>query len=186
MPRCFIAFPVGGEAKRELERVQDEIRRHDLKAPIKYTKPEDAHVTVEFLGEMSAPQINNIKKILAEVVKNYFVFDLELDHFDAYPSWDKPSVIVLTCQDDSGLGLAFKTEIDEELAKAGLLIPNGLIWRPHVTLGRVKSGWQRAGDYRRLPIDSSAWSVQQVGLFASELDWNGPKYESLQEFDLKK
>jgi RNA 2',3'-cyclic 3'-phosphodiesterase len=185
MPRCFIAFPASGEAKKEIERLQVEIKLHDLKAPIKFTSSDDVHVTVEFLGDLNEEQIEAVKKIIARAAASHSVFEYILKNFDAFPDFFRPKVLVIKTEDKSGEGSGIQKKIHDGLDKLGLIINDNRSWQPHLTVGRVKAEWSGADNFRRLPVKNISWPVEKIILFESKLSQAGPEYFPISEYQLK-
>ena len=57
--RLFIACQFSREAQQEIERVRDELRRHAEKG--NFTRSENFHLTLAFLGEIGEEKIDSIK-----------------------------------------------------------------------------------------------------------------------------
>ncbi|HTW96346.1 MAG TPA: RNA 2',3'-cyclic phosphodiesterase, partial [Candidatus Methylomirabilis sp.] len=146
---------------------------------------DDVHITVEFLGDLDKEKIREVESILARVCVNYSALEFALEHFDAYPDFTNPKVLVVGIKDETGLGLALQSEIHDELDKLGLIINHNRSWQPHLTVARVKAEWDRAGHYRKLPIEQISWRVDKVILFESKLEPDGPVYFILSEYQLK-
>lgn len=185
MPRCFIAFPASPEVKNEIQRIQEEIKRLDPSAPLKFTASDDVHVTLEFLGELDQVQVNSVKSILSAVCYNYSAFNFVMDQIGAFPNFDRPNVLVVSAKDDSGFGSAIQKEINGQLQRKNLVINNGRFWKPHLTVARAKAAWPRASMLQEFAVEKINWLVDRIILFESILDPEGPSYFSLGEYRLK-
>lgn len=182
--RLFIAFPVSQEAEKEMRFAQDKLRGLNPQSKIKWVGDEGFHVTIAFLGDVDENNIENIKKILKNIAKNYLPFIFQLNKVDVFPNLREPKVIVVKI----GRGvLQYARKIHDELSNAlcniGLEIENRR-WNPHLTLGRDKFGDKIIG-FEQVQIKNISWQVDKIELIESELLPNGPKYTILENFSLK-
>ncbi len=109
-------------------------------------------------------------------------FDAVLRGVGVFPNPRRPSVIWAgfeSAEDDA----AALHSIAERAACAIGLDPESRQFAPHVTLGRVRHESQRGGVFERLlqvnTFDTSAFTVDAVSLFSSELTPQGARYTRL-------
>jgi len=189
--RLFIAFPATAEVIKELMRVQAELINLNFGAVIKWTEPQNFHVTAEFLGELNEADAGEVKKILKKIVSKYQSFKYQLDKIDAFPDLRCPSVLMVRVIEEEWESLNLRQEIHDELKKLNL-IGDDKPWQPHITLGRVKneqagiSGLDRKLNPAR-PTGLSGrveWEVGEVQLISSVLTAHGSEYEVLERYTL--
>ena len=63
--RLFIAINVGAETKTRLLALRDELRSHSQRG--RFTLPENLHLTLAFIGEVSPKKVDKIKAIMDTV-----------------------------------------------------------------------------------------------------------------------
>ena len=59
--RAFIAVDISPEIRKELIRIQSELK-NSLKGNISWVEPENIHLTLRFLGQITDKQLEEIKK----------------------------------------------------------------------------------------------------------------------------
>lgn len=163
-------------------RVQSELVNLNSETIIKWTEPQNFHVTAEFLGELNEADAVEVKKILKKVVSNHQPFKYRLDRADAFPDLRRPSVLMVRVTENGKESLNLRQEIHDELKKMNLIEDNKL-WQPHITLGRVKN--EQAGifglDKKLNPVE---WEVGEIQLIESVMTPRGSKYTILEKYSL--
>ncbi|MGD9886435.1 MAG: RNA 2',3'-cyclic phosphodiesterase [Bacilli bacterium] len=133
-----------------------------------FTKPENIHLTLFFLGEIDDSQIEKVKKVFDKMV--FKSFSLEINEITNF----KDMIIAKTKKNFQLDGLYKK--LKDLLMDQGFLFEN----RPyfsHITLARETS-------YQVKKDVSYLFNVNTVTLFSSERDNNGLKYRPIGRFDL--
>ena len=101
-----------------------------------WTRADNLHLTVKFLGEHPESAVAPLLDALAPVGRATGPVALQLGTCGAFPAWRQPRVVWLGVRADARLELLHH---DVESACAGVGIPvEGRTFRPHVTLGRVR------------------------------------------------
>ena len=148
---------------------------------VRWSRPENLHLTIRFLGEMDAEAEEDLSTRLDVVAGGAHAVSIRFEGFGAFPSPDRPRVIWLGVEATSELRL-LRERVQEHLAAVGVPRDTGP-FRPHVTLGRVKGPGAEIGP--RLiagaarPDLSTDVCVQTVDLVRSHLTQAGPRYEIL-------
>ena len=147
-------------------------------ASVRWTRPENLHLTLRFLGDTQEEQLAPLSRALDEIAAGSASFEVELGAAGAYP--DAQSARILWV----GIG-----DADRKLRRLGNQVEaavRGLGWKregrpfePHLTLARLRR-------LARLP--SGAWiesvprcrfSVKDVALIRSTLKPAGAEYDLL-------
>ena len=173
--RSFIALELSKEIKDELGRLQDELK--EAGADVKWVKPENIHLTLKFLGDIDERKLGDIKKTLAEVASKFAPFEVSLFKLGAFPTLDRPRVI--------WAGISKGCSEVEALAASLDSAPN---FSAHVTLGRVRSGKNKAELKERLLAlepKEILHKITCVALFESTLTPSGPIYVERGRFALE-
>ncbi|MDK2820538.1 MAG: 2,3-cyclic 3-phosphodiesterase [Clostridia bacterium] len=133
--RLFIANKLSPEILKTVAKVQGELRQ--LPASIKWVPTENIHLTLKFLGEVSPSKVEDIIGALEHAAEGISPYQLEIKGVGVFPNWRVPRVIWAGVDFDSTLNELSK-QLDRELVKLGFQKNNK--FRPHLTLGRLRSG----------------------------------------------
>jgi len=178
--RSFIAIELSESIKKELAQLQEELK--SCSADVKWTKPENIHLTLKFLGSVDEVQINQIKSILDKVASNCKPFKISLFKIGCFPKLDYPRVVWVGIDKGCSDAEAIAKDIEEDLSKIGFT-KEKRSFSAHLTLGRVRSGKNRKNlveKIKSLEFDSSTEMLaKEITLFKSTLTPKGSIYTSL-------
>lgn len=183
--RSFIAVNMPGEMRKEIWESAAPLR--ECEKTIRWVAPEAIHLTLKFLGEISANQEDAVWKALNASANGVPPFVLPLARFGAFPNTRRPTVIWLGCESPSPLQL-LQRQIEECMSEIGFPRETRA-FSPHVTLGRLRRGAKssQVGGLAHLldRLDySGAVSVSSVELMKSELCPAGANYTVRQSVEL--
>lgn len=177
--RSFIAIPLSPEVQRSAKRLMRDLRQE--KDGIKWVPEDNLHLTLKFLGEVIDRDVPAVCLAIRNVCQHIDPFVLEFAGAGGFPTSDRPRVIWAGIVNGSEPLVALVSALETELAKLGFK-PEPRDYRPHLTLGRVKSSSRAAGDeviervQRYADRKLGAMAADQVKLIASFLDREGPTY----------
>lgn len=133
--RLFVALRFPEETRREVWRAAAPLREAD--ANVRWTPERQLHLTLRFLGEVAESRIGPIEAALAVPGAAARPFELAFGEVGAFPSLDRPRVLWVGV--DGGPELpAVHESVQEALGEVGFE-PEERAFRPHVTLGRVRT-----------------------------------------------
>ena len=184
--RSFIAIPIDKRIQQTLKAIQDDLRKTG--ADVKWVDPQAIHLTLKFLGEVSLPQIETVKRILADGLNQVHAFDCEVAGLGAFPNMNNPRIIWTGFKKGGEEMKSLAFLLETQLQSAGFP-PEEREFHPHITLGRLRSDHNQFALIKLLknypaPLDFNQ-HVDKIILFKSTLNSSGPIYETLQEFPLK-
>lgn len=139
--RAFIAIELPAAVRQALVKVQEELAQ--ARADVKWVEEDHLHVTMRFLGEITAPQRQGIEGCLHDVASRFRTIQLSLSSLGAFPSPSSPRVIWVGIEQGKDELARLAQELERQLE--GLEIQKeerGFV--AHVTLGRVRSSRHRA------------------------------------------
>ena len=153
-----------------------------LGGDLKPVERENVHLTLKFLGNVSASKLEEVKSALAHVT--FPLFSLEIKGAGAFPNLKRMNVIWVGVGEGwSQVELIF--EQTEKLLHQLGFSRETRPFSPHITVARVKSGRKRdeiAAFLAHLAGESfGTFSVESVRLKQSVLSPSGPKYSTLFE-----
>ncbi|MBD3305851.1 RNA 2',3'-cyclic phosphodiesterase [candidate division KSB3 bacterium] len=179
--RAFIAIKIPESVQAKLQGVQDKLKQAD--AHVSWVKPANIHLTLKFLGNIEEAQIPALTKSLQESVKTVSPFQLQIGYAGAFPNLRYPRVVWIGVTDDEQDSLrTLQEDLAARLAKLGFKQESGR-FKPHLTLGRVRSQKNRSNLLRAVEAIVNIWvgeiSVDAIYLIQSELKPSGAEYTDL-------
>lgn len=134
--RAFIAIELSKEIKTKLGILQESLKKSN--ALVKWVNPDCIHLTLKFLGNISPSLILPIKEVLDDIAKETASFQIAISKIGTFPKIDYPRVIWVGIEEGENKILEINCKLEERLEKIGLP-RESRPYRPHLTLGRVKS-----------------------------------------------
>lgn len=180
--RSFIAFDI--ENPQIVERIAF-IQRllAGTGADIKLVEPENIHITLRFLGNISPRMVENIYEGMRRVV--FAPFDVKIHGLGAFPNTHYPRVIWAGIREGSSQLRGIFNQLEPYLHGLGFP-PDQKGFSPHLTIARVKSGRNRAQLIRCLEenrdYDFGIVKASCLRLKRSDLTPRGPIYSTLKEY----
>jgi 2'-5' RNA ligase len=183
--RSFLAIELPKPILRKIEEVEADLK--STHADVRWVSPEKIHLTLKFFGNIEESRIDSIFQSIEEPVRNTLPFSLKVQGVGAFPSMKSPRVIWMGLVNGSEILTPFQKEIEAQLEKIGFQ-PEDRPFRPHLTLGRVKSSRGKndlAGTMEKHKEEEFGdFQVERVILFKSDLKPSGPIYTPLKEMKL--
>lgn len=183
--RLFIAVPLSVEVEEALGAIMADLKAAAPKAPVRWVKPSAVHLTVRFLGDTDPALIPKLKALIDGAVSDMAPAAGVISSLGAFPNLRRPRVIWAGLEHDSAVEAVSKLARQVELAVRKLRYqPEKRSFKPHLTLGRVKSlngiePLNAAVDQYR--VDPIAVPFDRLVLFQSTLTPQGAIYKRLHE-----
>ena len=169
MHRIFIAINLPEDVKNQLADYQKKIDGlFQPPAPIRWTKKDNLHITLEFLGNLSEDELMKVCQDTEEFAKKHKPFTVTLNKIGYGPPKKMPPRMIWAT--------------GEKIAELNLT--------PHINLGRIKM-WE----FRQIEPDERPDVSREIGLgfeitslevMESQLKRSGPDYTILESCPLKK
>jgi 2'-5' RNA ligase len=183
--RLFIGIPLPGEYAQIIGRIQAAWKKR-LVAQVSWVRPELAHVTLKFLGEVDEDRVVAVVQAMREAVQGSFEMQGGAGGF--FPPKGAPRVIWVGLRQGREECAAYFEDLDGGLAQAGF-VAESKPFSPHLTVARVKAA-MRSDDWPGLLVDLKrewpAFTVSHVVLWQSILKPSGPEYRRVAEAGLDK
>lgn len=176
--RCFLSIELSEEAKEEVVRIQRQLPE----AKMKFVEPENAHLTLKFLGEISDFQANKIKEKLKEIKSERF--QARLGGIGVFPSSDFIRVVWVAMKPEEKVK-ELQEKIDIILEKERFRKDKA--FKSHITLARVKfikNKEEFVKKLKEIKVKPVEFEVKSFFLRKSTLTKQGPIYETIKEFGL--
>jgi 2'-5' RNA ligase len=176
--RLFIALPVPADVRDNIARAQSQLRRAAPLGLIRWTRPEQFHLTLKFLGDIPSTQLDALKLSMGKVCSEFPAIPLAAVGIGFFPHAQKPRVLWVGATDAAG----WLEELHRRMHAAVLpFAPADRSERfsGHITLGRFKPG--HFGSLENLlervvrlrTQNFGGWPAETVELVRSELSSEG-------------
>ena len=184
--RLFVSVDLDGLADA-VAAVQDPLA--DV-GGLRLTDPEQAHVTLKFLGDTDESRVPALRDELAAAVADAGVapFEARFGGLGVFPDIDYISVVWVGVRD--GAGAAELTRLHETIEARTTAMgfdPEEHAFTPHVTIARMDhaGGKDRVQELvRESDPDVGSMTVSAVHLTESTLTADGPSYETVERLPL--
>ncbi|MDE0862548.1 MAG: RNA 2',3'-cyclic phosphodiesterase [Rubripirellula sp.] len=186
--RSFIAIPLAADVNRNATRMLQRLSQSG--DGIKWVPTDNLHLTLKFLGDVNNTEVPGVCSVIHQICQNYPPFQLHFRGTGGFPSIDRPRILYAGVDDASGALTEIVTQLETSLAELGFK-QEPRDYTPHLTLGRTRSGSQRANSdvmdqlAREDKTELGSMLVQSVQLFASFLDKSGPTYQVMDTIQLE-
>jgi 2'-5' RNA ligase len=183
--RSFVAILLS-EAVRSA--VAEEISRLRPLAPrLGWVDPPNLHLTLKFLGELVAKELEEVKDALVEAVAGTPPFSLVLLGMGAFPGLARPRVLWIGVAEGGQAAQALQARVEEALGRRGFP-KEGRPYSPHLTIARVREprglGALQQAMARDAQMAFGRFEVGALSLMRSDLSPAGARYTELAVFPL--
>jgi 2'-5' RNA ligase len=189
--RAFIAIYPIDEVVRRLEAAQAQLRVSVAADAVSWTKPEQIHLTLQFLGNVKRASVGRLEDILKQVASELRCFQLRAESIGCFPNNKYPKIIWAGLAGELELLYALKGKLDIALGELGY-VPEERKFHAHLTLGRI--GDLKSADARHLVQEISRfdatqfgeWEMREINFMQSILSPVGASHRILNSFPLEK
>ncbi len=183
--RVFFALDLPADTKETLGKYVSSIKKRSKSNAIRWAKPENLHITLQFLAEVRSEHIKKlIENVKEEMLRSLQHLSLTIGSIKLFPSPYRPRVIVLDIAPQ------------DQLAELAAHIGRGILathyevedrpFRAHLTLGRIKHphglDLRFLSEFTDPQIDEI--EVTEVVLFRSEPHEDGSTYTVIEKLEL--
>jgi len=185
MKRIFIALKV--EAGETLLTMISLLRSRLSGENIRWTNPENIHITISFLGDTVEKLIKDINSMLKKKCEGSGRFELFIKGCGVFRNVNDPRIIWIGIEPSEKL-LSLDGIIMKGLMGLGIEIEDRP-FKPHLTIGRIKHLNDKEtlkaliDKYQNLEIQNIV--INEVILYESILLQSGPIYKPLTRFNLE-
>ncbi len=177
--RAFFGLPLPEEYQEALG--QFLVARHVLNPKFRWTRPENLHITIRFLGQVPEPTAQAIADLVEAGRPPGFA--IELGEPGAFSRGKMARVLWLGLKLGQAEVSALAARVEEACAEQGLEAERRP-YHPHLTLARSRQ-LQGAQPPHFTPPDLPPWRADELVLFRSRLGGHsGPVYERMRTIRL--
>ncbi len=182
--RAFIAVDLSRELRQALARLSEALQSRLGHLPLRWVPPENIHLTLKFLGDISTRNLRIIQELLAREAALYPPFEFSAGTLGAFPNPRHPRVLWVGVQAPRVL-FQLQEGIEKTLARLGYP-PDSKPFSPHLTLARM-ARTARGEDIRNLAHALrhehvgylGSTRVEEIHLYRSDLRPSGAVYTRL-------
>jgi RNA 2',3'-cyclic 3'-phosphodiesterase len=184
--RLFFCVPLPQEAKDRALRALAPARRAAGDGPVSWTRPEQMHLTLAFLGERPPEALERLYGAAAPCSESK-PFEAALSGAGAFPNPRRAHVIWLGIAEGRNELSALAERLCSGLRAAGFELETRP-FRPHLTVARVKRGGERDAERALAAVEGTGevarFPVGRLLLMKSELSPKGARHEEVRAFPL--
>jgi 2'-5' RNA ligase len=184
MKRIFVAIKI--DPGDTLMNLITSMHKALSKESIKWTEPENLHLTLAFLGDTEEPVIKKLNNALKERCQGYGNFELVIMGAGVFKNLKDPRVIwtgIEPSEKLSGLHLLVRQSLEESGVES-----ENKPFKPHLTLGRIRTLGPHSGldnlIQNNIAIELQKTDVREIILYESILLNTGAVYKPLNKFSL--
>lgn len=180
----FYALELPGEVKEKLEKTITELQQA---LPYKtWVHPQDLHITLAFLGNAAAQQIDASNKLIDAELTRQSEFELAINHLGIFGRKDSPRIFWAGLEESNSM-----KEVRDDVFSACLSAGFKLETRPfspHITLARKWTGespftYKLIEEINPFKDEKINFHAERVVLYKTHLG-KSPKYEPITIFPL--
>jgi RNA 2',3'-cyclic 3'-phosphodiesterase len=187
--RLFVAIAVPDAVREEILRVQRELQPLAPRGVIRWTRPDQFHLTLRFLGDVSSGHVTGLQDSLRAACSGVPVLRLRALGVGFFPNARSPRVIWIGITDGEERLVDLQRKI-EAAVQPFTAEQGGERFAGHVTLGRFKP----SGHLKIKALTDHAevmksrmfgeWPAREIELIRSELSPAGARHTLLATFPL--
>ena len=184
--RSFLAFELKEEIKETISKITNEIK--PLLPDIRWTRPENIHLTVVFMGNIDESYVDVIDRSARNICRGYEPFNIFLNGIGIFGTRRNPRVIWIGLGGDIKKMAALRDDLSKSLKPLGIR-QEKRPFKPHLTIGRFKK--QPAGPYnfnrilhRYKHLHTSEHTQKILTMYKSELRQRGAVYTKIRSWPL--
>lgn len=178
--RCFVAIELTSEVRSRLAELPAGL--HQLSQAVRWTRPEQIHLTVKFLGEVPDADAARVCELARTIAARYQPFELNIAGAGLFPPRGLARIVWVGVADPPESLLHCVNDCEAEYGALGFPRENRP-YSPHLTVGRVKDmgASPRIREAVRQIEEFSAGrcTATELVVFQSELRPSGPIYTPL-------
>ena len=188
--RTFVAIYPPAMVVAQLEAAQVRLQKVVAVKAVRWTIPEQIHLTLQFLGYVKRDSLAEFQSVLECVTSEANCFQIRAETIGCFPSRKRPRIIWTGLAGELAPLETLKQNLDVAFGELGY-VPEKRKFHPHLTIGRVadlKISTARKLAKEILNLGSTRfgeWQVREINLMQSVLSPKGAKYQVLKSFPLK-
>ncbi len=189
--RSFIAIELPDELGLELTQLEAQLKS-DKQPGVKWVDPDGIHLTLKFLGNITADRIEGITRAIEEAVRGISPFQLKVKELGVFPNFKRVQVAWVGVSGEVDKLAQLQKRIESNLTPLGFA-PESRLFKPHLTLARLRAQTslderQRFGQVIVNTTFEAACTIEvdAISLMKSQLTKEGAIYSQISLVGLEK
>lgn len=178
--RMFVGIGLPEECRTSIVGALSPLAERGL--PVSWTRAENLHITVKFLGEVPDARVEEMGELLAEAAGETAPFRLVVEGAGGFPTLSSPRILWAGVREPLDPVRKLHQNMEKILAGAGFP-REGRPFHPHVTVGRVRrrlpAGWTERFGGSLSGIRFGDVPARSYQLYESRLSPSGSAYRVL-------
>ncbi|MGA7194179.1 MAG: RNA 2',3'-cyclic phosphodiesterase [Anaerolineales bacterium] len=182
--RAFIAVEIPSSLQHTIQESTASLRKALGTDLIRWVPPQNVHLTLKFLGDVSPSNLNLIKQMLTAEAGQHPCFEMQIKSIGSFPNSRRLRVIWVGLHAPAALE-SLQRGIESASARLGYAADEKS-FSPHLTIGRVKQNLS-ALEIQRIRAELEKTKIGLLGvvhvdgahLFKSDLQSSGSVYTKL-------
>src|SRR2546423_4294933 len=184
--RTFIAIELPLDLRARVAAHIDGLRRESPEVRASWTRPENLHLTLKFLGDVPAADIPRLASSVEAAAQLISAFEFNVSECGVFPTQGTPKVLWIGITDGLVELSSLHEAVERECERAGFS-REARPFRPHLTITRLRSSSgarQLARLHAAREFGSCSVKVGEVCVMRSELSSKGALYTALTRHEL--
>ena len=182
--RLFVAITLPEKVQSEIEKAQSELRTGVGSKTVRWSRREQLHLTLRFLGNVDGGRVEPLKDALSRACRGFAPLRLRCEGIGFFPNNRAPRVVWAGIDDEQRQLTLLQSAVEAAVGSFSLEKPETR-FVGHVTLGRLnRVSRVEAQGLARLAAGMGAkffgsWTGGEIELIRSELLPQGARYTAL-------
>lgn len=188
--RLFIALELPAQVLEALTALQDDLRSQVPERAARWVRPAGIHLTLKFLGDVPAEQVDAIAAGIREASKGHAPFALQAERLGVFPNPRRARVLWVGVGGEVEALRSLHASVEEHIVPLGFPAEERK-FRGHLTLARAARNASRAEQEAlgELAVRAdlglvASWQVGSVSLIRSQLKSGGAVYTRMADVAL--
>ena len=176
--RVFCAIGLEVSVRASLMRQIKRLRESVPHAQASWSRKENIHLTLKFLGEIQTSRLGKLSNGTARAVADFPPFQITLEETGVFPKHGTPRVLWIGVKDGSGKLAELHARLEEECAGQGFPREDRP-FQPHLTIARLRKplgARAMAAAHYEMRFETVAVAVAELSVIRSEPGVAGSRY----------
>ncbi|MEK6337372.1 MAG: RNA 2',3'-cyclic phosphodiesterase [Acidobacteriota bacterium] len=176
--RLFIALAIPANVRAKLKAHIDRLRESCPEVSASWSREENLHLTLKFLGETSVAKVESLSQAAALAAGALEPFEIVVKGLGSFPPRGQPRVLWVGIEDPSGGLGQLHQRLEDQCSQAGFAREQRP-FHPHLTIARLRKpqgSRQLAELHKEIGFEAEMVSTSALVVVRSELRSQGSRH----------